>query len=310
MAESRGNPGRPTPDAILATLATENRGKLKLFLGAAPGVGKTYEMLTTARQLRAQGVDVVVGIIETHKRQETEALLEGLEVIPRLQIPYGGQTLTELNVAAILARKPQVVLVDELAHTNAPGSPHAKRYQDVEDLLQAGITVHTTLNVQHVESLNDVVAQITRIRVREKVPDRIIEQADEIKLVDLTPEALIERLHEGKVYVREQAQRALVHYFAPGNLTALRELALRITASRVDQQMVNYMQAHAIPGPWAAGERVLVCVSGGHTASQLVRLAKRRADQYRCKWTALYIETPRHERLSGEEHETIAAALR
>lgn len=310
MKDRSGSDPRPSPEALLDAAGRERRGKLKLFLGAAPGVGKTYEMLTSAHELRRQGVDVVVGLIETHGRTDTQAVLQGLEVMPRLEIAYRGHTLGETNVPAVLARNPRVVLVDELAHTNAPGSPHPKRYQDVEDLLNAGIDVYTTLNVQHVESLNDIVAHITRIRVRETVPDRLIELADEIKLIDLSPEALIQRLHEGKVYVREQAQRALKHYFAPGNLTALRELALRITAGRVDQQMVSYMQAHAIPGPWAAGERILVCLSGGHTASQLVRLGKRRAEQFRCKWTALYIETPRQARFSAEERENIAAAQR
>ena len=310
MKQPRMHTGRPAPEDLLTEVQGAHRGKLKVFLGAAPGVGKTYEMLAAAQELHAQGVDVVVGIAETHRRAETERLLEGLEVIPRLEVNYRGHTLTEMNVPAILGRKPKVVLVDELAHTNAPGSAHTKRYNDVEDLLDAGIDVYATLNVQHVESLNDVVAQITRIRVRETVPDRMVEQADEVKLVDLTPEALIQRLHEGKVYVREQAQRALQHYFAPGNLTALRELALRITASRVDRQMVSYMRAHAIPGPWAAAEHVMVCISGSRTAAQLVRLAKRRADQFRCKWTALYIETPRHARFSDEERDIIAASLR
>jgi two-component system sensor histidine kinase KdpD len=310
MKDRSGSNQRPSPEALLDAAGREHRGKLKLFLGAAPGVGKTYEMLTSAHDLRRQGIDIVLGLIETHGRAETEALVQDLEMMPRLEIVYRGHTLAEMNVPAILARRPRVALVDELAHTNAPGSPHPKRYQDVEDLLNAGIDVYTTLNVQHVESLNDIVAQITRIHVRETVPDRLIELADEIKLVDLSPEALIQRLHEGKVYVREQAQRALKHYFAPGNLTALRELALRMTASRVDQQMLSYMQAHAIPGPWAAGERILVCLSGGRTASQLVRLGKRRADQFRCKWIALYIQTPRQAGFSDEELENIAAAQR
>ncbi len=310
MSDRRPPDGRPAPEALLAEARAERLGALKLYLGAAPGVGKTYEMLSGAQELRRRGVDVVVGVVETHGRGETAALLQDLEVVPRRQIAYRGQTLTEMDLQAVLARRPKVVLVDELAHTNAPGSAHPKRYQDVQDLLQAGIDVHATLNVQHVDSLNDVVAQITRIRVRETVPDSILEQASEITLVDLTPEALIRRLGEGKVYVRDQAQRALKHYFAPGNLTALRELALRITARRVDQQMLTYMQAHAIPGPWAAGERVLVCISGGHTAAQLVRLAKRRADQFHCAWTALYVETRRQRLFSPEERERIAEALR
>ena len=239
------------------------RGRLKIFLGAAPGVGKTYEMLSAAQTRRREGVDVVIGVVETHGRTETEALTAGLEIIPRRTIAYRGRSLTEMDLDAILARRPRLVLVDELAHTNAPGSRHPKRYLDVEELLAAGIDVYTTLNIQHVESLNDVVARITRIRVRETVPDSVIERADDIELIDLTPDDLIQRLKDGKVYVPAQAERAVRHYFAPGNLTALRELALRRTAQRVDNQMVDYMRSHAIEGPWPAGERVLVCVQGG-----------------------------------------------
>ncbi|HYR66512.1 MAG TPA: two-component sensor histidine kinase, partial [Reyranella sp.] len=244
---------RPSPDALLKAAEKEARGKLKIFLGAAPGVGKTYEMLAAARRRKAEGVDVVVGIAETHGRAETEAQLAGLEVVPRREIEYKGRSLEEMDIDAILKRRPALVLVDELAHTNAGGSRHPKRYLDVEELLAAGIDVYSTLNVQHIESLNDVVARITRIRVRETVPDRIVDAADEVELVDLTPADLMARLREGKVYVREQAQRALRHYFSPGNLTALRELALRRTAERVDDQMLSYMREHAITGPWAAG---------------------------------------------------------
>ncbi len=252
--------GRPSPDALLETAQQSARGRLKIFLGAAPGVGKTFEMLSAARARYQEGVDVVVGVVETHGRRETVALLDGMEIIPRRPVDYRGRTLAELDLDALLARRPQLALVDELAHTNAPGSRHPKRYMDVEELIAAGIDVYTTLNVQHVESLNDVIAQITRIRVRETVPDSIIDKADDIELIDLTPEDLIQRLRDGKVYVPHQAERAIRHYFSPGNLTALRELALRRTAQRVDKQMVRYMQAHAIPGPWAAGERILACV--------------------------------------------------
>src|SRR6185295_13510914 len=215
---------RPSPDALLAAAAREARGKLKIFLGAAPGVGKTYEMLQSARRRKAEGVDVVIGVVETHGRKETEALLEGLEVIPRRQIAYEGRILTEMDIDAILARRPALVLVDELAHTNAPGSRHPKRYLDVEELLAGGIDVYTTVNIQHLESLNDVVAQITRVRVRETVPDRIVDAA-EVEVIDLTPDDLMQRLREGKIYIADQAERALKHYFSPGNLTALRELA-------------------------------------------------------------------------------------
>src|SRR6266567_2011082 len=255
MAEREG---RPSPEALLAAAQQEGRGRLKIFLGAAPGVGKTYEMLLSAQAKRRDGVDVVVGVVEPHGRRETEALLEGLEMIPRQQVEYKGHLLAEMDLDAILKRRPQLVLVDELAHTNAPGSRHPKRYLDVEELIAAGIDVYTTLNIQHVESLNDVVARITRIRVRETLPDSVLDKADEIELVDLTPGDLIQRLNEGKVYVPHQAERALKHYFQPGNLTALRELALRRTAQRVDEQMLSYMRAHAIPGPWAAGDRLLV----------------------------------------------------
>ena len=243
---------RPSPDALLKEAAAEKRGRLKVFLGAAPGVGKTYEMLATAQNKRREGAELVVGVVETHGRKETEALLDGLEVIPRRRVEYKGRWLEEMDLDAVLRRRPKLVLIDELAHTNAPGSRHPKRYMDVEELLESGIDVYTTLNVQHLESLNDVVARITRIRVRETVPDSVIDRADDVEVVDLTPEDLIQRLQEGKVYLPQQAERAVRHYFQPGNLTALRELALRRTAQSVDEQMVSYMRAHAIPGPWAA----------------------------------------------------------
>jgi len=300
---------RPSPDALLAAAAREARGKLKIFLGAAPGVGKTYEMLQSARRRKAEGVDVVIGVVETHGRKETEALLEGLEVIPRRQIAYEGRILTEMDIDAILARRPALVLVDELAHTNAPGSRHPKRYLDVEELLAGGIDVYTTVNIQHLESLNDVVAQITRVRVRETVPDRIVDAA-EVEVIDLTPDDLMQRLREGKIYIADQAERALKHYFSPGNLTALRELALRRAAERVDEQMVSYMQEHAIAGPWPAGERLLVCISDQPGATQLVRYGKRVADRLHGPWTALYVETPRHQRLGEAERDRVAEALR
>ena len=249
MPEERHDPDRrPSPDALLeAARREESRvGKLRIFVGAAPGVGKTYEMLQTARARIKDGYDVVVGVVETHGRKETEALLEGLEVIPRRRIEYKGRWLDEMDLDAILARRPQIVLVDELAHTNAPGSRHPKRYLDVQEILNNGIDVYTTVNIQHIESLNDVVAQITRVRVRETVPDSIFDRADSVELVDLTPEDLISRLKEGKVYIPKQADRALEHFFSPANLTALRELALRRTADRVDEQLLSQMQARAI----------------------------------------------------------------
>jgi len=252
---------RPSPEALLREVQRTQRGRLKVFLGAAPGVGKTYEMLSAAQARKREATDVVIGVVETHGRQETDALIAGLELIPRRQIDYRGYKLAEMDLDAILARRPQLALVDELAHTNAPGSRHPKRYMDVEELLAAGIDVYTTLNIQHVESLNDVVARITRIRVRETVPDSVIDRADDIELIDLTPQDLIQRLQDGKVYVPQQAERAVRHYFQPGNLTALRELALRRTAQRVDDQMVDYMRSHA-PAPSC------VTPSGWRTSSE------------------------------------------
>ncbi|MDY0881585.1 sensor histidine kinase KdpD [Dongia soli] len=301
---------RPSADALLATSTERHQGRLKIFLGAAPGVGKTYEMLLAGKAKQREGVDVIVGLVETHGRVETQALLEGLEILPRKAIPYRDRTLSEMDLDAILARKPKLVLVDELAHTNVPGSRHAKRYQDVEEILSAGIDVYTTLNIQHLESLNDVVAQITHVRVRETLPDHVIDQADEVEVIDLTPKDLIQRLHEGKIYTRHVADRALTHYFSEGNLTALREMALRRTAQRVDEQMLSYMQAHAIHGPWAAGERIVVCINEHPSSLSLVRHARRAADRMQAKWEAIYIETTRHQSLSEADRDRIASALR
>src|SRR3982075_4223559 len=313
MAEQRRDgEQRPSPEALLEAARREGSslGKLKIFVGAAPGVGKTYEMLQTARAKLKDGADVVAAVVETHGRKETQALLDGIEVIPKRQIAYKGRALDEMDIDAVIAAHPQIALVDELAHTNAPGSRHPKRYLDVEELLNHGIDVYSTVNIQHVESLNDVVAQITHIRVRETLPDSIFDRADAIELVDLTPDDLIQRLKDGKVYVPAQAERALDHYFSPGNLTALRELALRPTAERVDDQLLSHMQAHAIPGPWAAGERVLVCISEDPRAAGLVRYAKRLSDRLHAPWTALYVETQRSLQLSEEERDRIADTLR
>ncbi len=286
------------------------RGRLKVLLGAAPGVGKTYEMLLDAKRRQKDGVDVVIGVVETHGRAETEALVEGFEVVPRRRIRHAEHDLFEMDIDAILARRPQLVLVDELAHTNAPGSRHPKRHLDVEDILTAGIDVFTTLNIQHVESLNDVVARITRVRVRETVPDAVLDRADDIEVVDISPGDLIQRLQEGKVYVPDTAQRALGHYFSPGNLTALRELALRRTAQRVDEQLLAHMQSHAIAGPWAAGERVLVCINEDPRCAGIVRTTKRIADKLHAPWIALYVETARSQTLSEAERDRVADALR
>jgi two-component system, OmpR family, sensor histidine kinase KdpD len=313
MADRRSpSDQRPSPEALLEAARREERrsGRLKIFVGAAPGVGKTYEMLQQARARKQDGYDVVVGVVETHGRKETQALLDGLEIIPRRRLEYKGQWLEEMDLDAVIARHPQIALVDELAHTNAPGTRHPKRYLDVEELLNHGIDVYTTVNIQHIESLNDVVAQITHVRVRETVPDSVFDRADAIELVDLTPDDLIERLKEGKVYVPKQAERALEHYFSPGNLTALRELALRRTAERVDEQLLTHMQAHAIPGPWAAGERILVCVSEDPRAAGLVRYAKRLADRLHAPFTALSVETRRSLQWTDEERDRVADTLR
>ncbi len=313
MAEQRrDSEHRPSPEALLEAARREERriGKLRIFVGAAPGVGKTYEMLQQAHARKKDGYDVVVGIVETHGRRETEVLLEGLEVVPRQRVEYKGQWLSEMDLDAIIARRPQIVLVDELAHTNVEGSRHPKRYLDVEELMSHGIDVYTTVNIQHIESLNDVVAQITHVRVRETVPDAVFDRADAVELVDLTPDDLIQRLKEGKVYVPKQAERALEHFFSPANLTALRELALRRTAERVDEELLSEMQAHAIQGPWAAGERILVCISEDSRAAGLVRYAKRLADRLHGPWVALYVEGRRSLQLSEEERDRIADTLR
>ncbi|MFS2011934.1 DUF4118 domain-containing protein [Azospirillum sp. CT11-132] len=302
--------GRPSPDALLRQAAKEAQGRLKIFLGAAPGVGKTFEMLQTAQAKRRDGVDIIVGVVETHGRRETEALVAGLEVVPRRKIEHKGHALAEMDLDAILARRPKIVLVDELAHTNAPGGRHPKRYLDVEELLAAGIDVYTTLNIQHVESLNDVVAKITRVRVRETVPDSILDRADDIEVIDIAPDDLIQRLQQGKVYVPRTAERAIRHYFSPGNLTALRELALRRTADRVDEQLLTHMQAHAISGPWAAGERLLVCINEDASGAGLVRYARRQAERLRARWSAIHVETSRALRLSEAERDRIADTLR
>ncbi len=308
--DNRDQAGRPSPDALLEKARAESRGRLKIFLGAAPGVGKTYEMLISGRAKIADGLDVVIGVVETHGRKETEALVAGFEIIPRVEISYKGRPLEEMDLDGILARRPDLVLVDELAHTNAEGSRHPKRYLDVKELLDRGIDVYTTLNIQHVESLNDVVSQITRIRVRETVPDSIIDLADDVEIIDLTPDDLIKRLHDGKVYMPRTAERALTNYFTPGNLTALRELALRKTAQRVDDQLLTHMQAHAISGPWAAGERVLVSVDHHPRSASLVRYAARMASRLRAPWAAVYIETNRSINLTEAERDTVASTLR
>jgi two-component system sensor histidine kinase KdpD len=305
---------RPDPDLLLAQVQAEDeraeRGKLKIFLGYAAGVGKTYAMLQAAHQRQEAGVEVVIAYIETHKRAETEALVDGLEIIPRALLDYRGTHLQEMDLDGVLARKPKLALVDELAHTNAPGSRHPKRYQDVEELLEAGIDVYSTLNIQHIESLNDVVAQITGVIVRETIPDRVFDAADEIELIDLPTDELRQRLTEGKVYVPEQAGRAMHKFFRSGNLAALRELALRRAAQRVDEQMRAYMQTRAIAGPWAAGERLMVAISPHPLSERLVRAGRRMAAQMNGEWFVLYIETADHPRLPVTVRDRIQKTLR
>jgi two-component system sensor histidine kinase KdpD len=304
---------RPNPDELLDRVKTEEekskRGKLKIFLGYAAGVGKTFAMLESALQ-RMKEVHTVVALVETHGRAETEALLNGLEIIPRKQLDYRGVVLTEMDLDAVLARRPQLAIVDELAHTNATGSRHPKRYQDVEELLDAGIDVYTTLNVQHIESLRDVVSQITGVWIQEAVPDNIIDEASEVELVDLPPDELIKRLRQGKVYVPELIGQAIEKFFRKGNLIALRELSMRAAAERVDDQVRNYMDENAIPGPWATSERILVCVGPGMEGTNLVRVGRRVAAQYGSVWFAVHVETPDDMRLSAFQQERISDNLK
>lgn len=299
---------RGDPDALLATIKTQDRGTLTVFLGAAAGVGKTYAMLLAARERLAEGTDVVVGWAESHGRRETEALLAGLPTVEPRRVEYQNRTFAEMDLDALLARHPALAIVDELAHTNVPGSRHVRRFQDVEELLAAGINVYTALNIQHVESLNDAVARITGVRVRETVPDKVLESA-EIKLVDIPPEELLQRLNEGKVYVPDQAREALRKFFRLGNIGALRELALRYAASRVDRDVETYMEAHAIQGPWPKAERVLVCVGPSPLSAQLVRTAYRLAESLHGECLALYVETPEHP-VDQREGEQLARNLR
>ncbi len=305
---------RPDPDAMLKRVQAEEahrmEGKFKVFFGANPGVGKTYAMLEAAHEQRRDGVDVVIGIVETHGRAETEALVDGLETLPRRTVDYRGTQLQEFDLDAALVRHPTVILIDELAHTNAPGLRHAKRWQDVQELLKAGVTVYTTVNVQHLESLNDVVAQITGVRVRETVPDSVLERADDVELIDLPPDDLLQRLKDGKVYVPEQIQHAIKNFFAKGNLIALRELALRRTAERVDQQMEVYRRDHAVVRTWPAAETIMVCVNTKSRGPRLIRAARQMAADLHAKWVAVYVQVPRHLRLPQSERDRLVQTLR
>jgi two-component system sensor histidine kinase KdpD len=305
---------RPNPDSLLALANAEEererRGRLKVFLGATAGVGKTFAMLQAAQELKRRGVDVVVGVVETHGRKETEALLGGLEILPPRLDEHRGVTLREFDLDGALARRAAVLLVDELAHTNAPGSRHAKRWQDVEELLAAGLDVYTAFNVQHLESLNDLVGKITGVVVRETVPDSILERADQVELVDLPPEELLKRLQEGKVYLPEQASLAAERFFRPGNLIALREIALRKTAERVEAQMQRYRELHGVAETWPVAERLLVAVGSGPNAARLVRAARRLAERLRAEWLVVYVETPAELRVAKEERDRVWHTLR
>lgn len=300
---------RPNPDELLEQMHAEeersSRGKLKIFLGYAAGVGKTFAMLEAAYQRRDQGIDVAVGYIETHGRKETESKLGELEVIPRRQSNYHGTNLTEMDLDEVLKRHPHLVLVDELAHSNVPGSRHPKRYQDVEELLTAGVDVYTTVNIQHFESMNDVVRQITGVIVHETIPDRIMDEASEIEVIDLPPDELIQRLKEGKVYIPDQAARAMEKFFRKGNLTALREISLRRAAERVDTQMRSYMRAESISGPWPAGDRILVSISSHPLGERLVRAGRRLSDDLDAEWIVVFVETPGHTHMPPENRERI-----
>ena len=305
---------RPDPDALLARVEQEEnrggRGRLKIFFGAAAGVGKTYAMLSAAHERRGEGIDVVVGYVATHGRRETEALLTGLPLLPPRQMTYRSSRIEEFDLDSALARKPGLLLVDELAHTNAPGSRHARRFQDVEELLAHGIDVYTTLNVQHLESLNDIVAQVTGVKVRETLPDSVLETADEVELIDLPPDELLTRLRDGKVYIPPQAEQALANFFKKANLIALRELALRCTADRVDAQMQIYRRVEGQDRVWPITEKILVCISPSPSANRVVRAGRRLARRLRAEWIVLYVEQPRHLALPESERDYAAQALR
>ena len=305
---------RPDPDELLDRTITEaerqRQGKLKVFFGAAPGVGKTYAMLEAARKRREEGIDIIVGVVETHGRRETEALLDGLEILPRRIQYHRGREFGEFDIDAAIARSPSVIVVDELAHTNAPESRHKKRWQDVRELLHAGISVYTAVNVQHLESLNDVVRQITGVIVRETLPDSFLDRADEIELIDLPPDDLLQRLKEGKVYIPDQAEKAMENFFRKGNLIALRELSLRRTAERVNEQMESYRRAAGVRDIWPAAERIMVCIGPNPRSIRLIRAARRMAAGLRAEWIAVHVEAPSHIKPSDSDLKTLADHMR
>ncbi|HTZ00664.1 MAG TPA: two-component system sensor histidine kinase KdbD, partial [Rhodocyclaceae bacterium] len=305
---------RPDPDELLARIKDEEakagRGKLKIFFGSSAGVGKTYAMLAAARQQVLAGVDVVIGVVETHGRLETEAMADGIERLPPKDIRYKERVLKEFDLDAALARKPALILMDELAHSNVAGSRHPKRWQDVEELLAAGIDVYSTVNVQHLETLNDVVSGITGIRVWETIPDKVFDAADEVVLVDLPPDELLQRLKEGKVYLPHQAERAIRNFFRKGNLIALRELALRRTADRVDEQMQQYRRDKSVGPVWQTQESLLACIGPGSGGERIVRSAARIATKLEVPWHAVYIETPALQRLPEANRNRILRTLK
>ena len=301
---------RPSPDALLSQAAREGRGRLKIFIGAAPGVGKTWAMLDDAHRKQQDGVDVLAALIETHGRAETQTKLGDLPQLPRKPVIYRGRALTEMDIDGLLLLRPELALIDELAHTNVEGSRHEKRWQDVEEVLASGIDVYSTLNIQHIETLNETVARITGVRVRETVPDRLLDLADEIELIDLPPGELVARLKQGKIYAQDHAARALTSFFAKGNLTALRELALRAAADHVDTQLREHMAANAIAGPWPTQERILVCINESPAAREAIRVAKRGADRARAEWIALNVTQPRTETLPEADKDRLAGSLR
>ncbi len=306
--------GRPTADETLDRVRRQAgagaRGRHRIYLGMAPGVGKTVAALSELRRRKERGTDVVVGYVETYNRPYTRAALDDLEVVPRKQIPYKGVTLEELDAEAVIRRHPAVALVDELAHTNAPGSKYEKRWQDVGELLDAGITVISTLNVQHLESLADIVESITGIQVHERVPDRVVDDADEIELVDMSPHALRQRMRHGNVYPPERAEQALRQYFREGNLTALRELALRKVSTAVEEDLEQYMHEHHVDSIWPAGERVMVCVDDQPQSRALLRRGLRRAQRQQSALLALFVETPAWARAAPEQKQRLEENLR
>ncbi|NOS73259.1 MAG: two-component system sensor histidine kinase KdbD, partial [Methyloglobulus sp.] len=308
------NSERPNPDVLLARVEREEqqskRGRLKIFFGAAAGVGKTYAMLLAAHGKRLKGVDVVVGLVETHERQETIAVLQGLDVLPPKLVQYRGTVQREFDLDGALKRKPTLILIDELAHSNAVGCRHPKRWQDIDELLKAGVDVYSTLNVQHLESLNDDINQVTGVQVTETVPDTVFELADEIELIDLPPDDLLMRLKEGKVYIPQQAERAMQHFFRKGNLIALRELSLRLTADRVDAQMLDYRDDNAIRDIWQIGECILICIGPNAIAERLVRAGKRLAASLHAQCIVVYVETPKLQRLPPQQRDEILRVLR